>query len=68
MSVISHTTKAAFEVAFFRKVQSFWPHVTREETDKWLYEYLEIPFGTHGHSWSVSAAIETAEAYVSESM
>ena len=66
MTIITHTTKAAYDAAFHRTVQAAWPRTTREETDKWLYEYLEVPFGTQGHSWSVMSAIETGQAYVSE--
>ena len=66
MSTITHTTKAAYEVAFFRKIQAAWPRVAREETDKMLYEYLEVPFGTNGFEWSVSSAIETANEYILE--
>lgn len=43
-----------------------WPEVPKLDAIRWLSEYIEVPFGTDGYSWTAGAAYEIADEYVRE--
>lgn len=66
MTAITHTTRSAYLMAFHRTIDAAWPGTTADKAELYHRDYVEVPFGTQGYEWSVTAAIELAKQYIVE--
>lgn len=65
MSVITHTTKSAFMMAFHSTICAAWPNTTPQESETYFKD-LGISFGASGFVWSVMSAIDLAKGYIQD--
>lgn len=65
MTVITHTTRSAFMMAFHQTIAAAWPGTTAQEAETYFKE-LGMTFGSPGYIWSVTAAIDLAKDYMSQ--
>lgn len=59
-------TEAGFCLALSLALREHWPDLDRHTATYWLWDYLGVPFGAAGYSWTPAAAKELADAYVAE--
>lgn len=59
-------TELGFSWALSIALRKHWPQVDGKTAARWLWEYIDVPFGAKGYRWTYAGAQELALQYVQE--
>ncbi|MBP2560805.1 hypothetical protein J2857_003574 [Neorhizobium galegae] len=59
-------TNAGFGWALSIALRKHWPDLDGETASRWLREYIAVPHGRKGYTWTYATACEIAAQYVSD--
>lgn len=59
-------TEIGFRWALALSLTDLWPDLDRLTAVEWLTDYLDVPYGTQGHSWTARWADALAREYAME--
>lgn len=59
-------TETGFSWALSIALQKHWPEIDGKTAARWLWDYVDVPFGAKGYRWTYAGAQEIALQYVQE--
>lgn len=59
-------TEIGFSWALSIALRKHWPNLDGKTASRWLWDYIDVPFGAKGYRWSYAGAQELALQYVQE--
>lgn len=59
-------TNAGFGWALSIALRKHWPNLDGKTAARWLWDYIDVPYGSKGYVWTYAAAREIAAQYVSD--
>ncbi len=62
----AHLTREGFGWALSIALRKHWPELDGPTAARWLWDYLDVPYGTTGYTWTYAAAQDLAREYAEQ--
>lgn len=59
-------TEIGFDWALAFALKRYWPDIDTSTAIRWLREYIGVPYGTVGYTWTAAAANDVAREYAEQ--